>query len=34
MFIEAIIREDAKDGPRLTPDSIPDTEQLAPEDNE
>jgi hypothetical protein len=34
MFIEAIIREDAKDGPRLTPDSIPDTEQLAPEAKE
>jgi hypothetical protein len=34
MFIEAIIREDAKDAPRLTPDSIPDTEQLAPEGRE
>lgn len=34
LFIEAIIREDAKDGPRLTPDSIPDTEQLAPEAKE
>lgn len=31
MFLELIIREDAKSGPRITPDSIPDTELLAPE---
>jgi hypothetical protein len=31
MFLELIIREDAKGGPRITPDSAPDTELLAPE---
>jgi len=31
MFLELIIREDVKSGPRITPDSIPDTELLAPE---
>jgi hypothetical protein len=31
MFLELIIREDVKSGPRITPDSLPDTEQLAPE---
>ncbi len=31
LFIEAIIREDARHGPGLTPDSLPDVEQLAPE---
>jgi hypothetical protein len=34
MFLELIIREDVKSGPRLTPDSIPDTELLAPESKE
>lgn len=32
MFLDLIIREDVKSGPRITPDSIPDTELLAPED--
>jgi len=31
MFLELIIREEVKSGPRITPDSIPDTELLAPE---
>jgi hypothetical protein len=31
MFLELIIREDLKSGPRITPDSLPDTELLAPE---
>ncbi len=31
MFLELIIREDVKGGPRITPDSAPDTELLAPE---
>ncbi len=31
MFLELIIREDVKTGPRITPDSAPDTELLAPE---
>jgi hypothetical protein len=31
MFLDLIIREDLKNGPRITPDSIPDTELLAPE---
>jgi hypothetical protein len=31
MFLELIIREDLKDGPRITPDSQPDIEVLAPE---
>lgn len=30
MFIELIIREDVRDGARITPDSRPDTELLAP----
>jgi hypothetical protein len=34
MFLELIIREDVKSGPRITPDSIPDTELLAPENEE
>ncbi len=34
MFLDLIIREDVKSGPRITPDSIPDTELLAPEDRE
>ena len=34
MFLELIIREDLKSGPRITPDSTPDTELLAPENNE
>lgn len=34
MFLELIIREDVKSGPRITPDSLPDTELLAPEDKE
>ncbi len=31
MFLELIIREDLKAGPRITPDSAPDTELLAPD---
>jgi hypothetical protein len=31
MFLELIIQEDLKSGPRITPDSLPDTELLAPE---
>jgi hypothetical protein len=31
MFLELIIREDLKSGPRITPDSMPDTELLVPE---
>jgi hypothetical protein len=31
MFLELIIREDVKAGPTITPDSLPDTELLAPE---
>ncbi len=31
MFLELIIREDLKNGPRITPDSSPDTEMLVPE---
>lgn len=31
MFLELIIREDLKSGPRITPDSAPDIEILAPE---
>ena len=31
MFLELIIREDVKTGPRITPDSMPDTELLAPD---
>ncbi len=31
MFLELIIREDVKTGPRITPDSAPDTELLAPD---
>ena len=34
MFLELIIREDVKGGPRITPDSLPDTELLAPENKE
>jgi hypothetical protein len=34
MFLELIIREDLKSGPRITPDSVPDTELLAPETRE
>jgi hypothetical protein len=34
MFLELIIREDVKSGPRITPDSLPDTELLAPENEE
>jgi hypothetical protein len=34
MFLELIIREDVKSGPRITPDSMPDTELLAPESKE
>jgi len=34
MFLELIIREDVKSGPRITPDSKPDTELLAPESRE
>jgi hypothetical protein len=30
MFIELIIREDLRDGPRILPDTPPDTELLAP----
>jgi len=33
MFIELIIREDLKDGVRLSPDTPPDTELLAPADH-
>jgi hypothetical protein len=32
MFLELIIREDLKSGPRITPDSLPDTELLTPEE--
>ncbi len=32
MFLELIIREDLKDGPRVTPDSKPDLRRLTPED--
>jgi len=31
MFLDLIIREDLKSGPRITPDSAPDIEILAPE---
>ena len=31
MFLELIIREDLKDGPRVTPDSKPDIEVLMPD---
>jgi hypothetical protein len=31
MFLELIIREDVRTGPRITPDSMPDTELLAPD---
>jgi len=31
MFLELIIREDVKTGLRITPDSMPDTELLAPD---
>ncbi len=31
MFLDLIIREDLKSGPRITPDSAPDLELLAPE---
>ncbi|MDD5562998.1 MAG: hypothetical protein PHQ91_04720 [Thermoanaerobaculaceae bacterium] len=31
MFLELIIREDLKSGPRITPDSAPDLESLVPE---
>ncbi len=31
MFLELIIREDLKADPRITPDSAPDTELLAPD---
>jgi hypothetical protein len=31
MFLELIIREDLRSGPRITPDSSPDIEVLAPE---
>jgi hypothetical protein len=31
MFLELIIREDLKSSPRITPDSAPDIEILAPE---
>ncbi len=31
MFLDLIIREDLKSGPRITPDSAPDLEILAPE---
>jgi hypothetical protein len=34
MFLELIIREDVRSGPHITPDSLPDTEQLAPENKE
>ena len=34
MFLELIIREDVKGGPRITPDSMPDTELLAPDRRE
>ena len=34
MFLDLIIREDVKSGPRITPDSVPDTELLAPESRE
>lgn len=30
MFLDLIIREDLKDGPRITPDSKPDVEVLTP----
>ncbi|HPW54788.1 MAG: hypothetical protein KA072_06300 [Thermoanaerobaculaceae bacterium] len=32
LFLELIIREDVKNGPRVTPDSRPDHELLAPEE--
>jgi hypothetical protein len=32
MFLELIIREDVKDGPRITPDTPPDHALLAPEE--
>jgi hypothetical protein len=32
MFLELIIREDLRSGPRITPDSLPDTELLTPEE--
>ncbi len=32
LFLELIIREDVKSGPRITPDSRPDRELLAPEE--
>jgi hypothetical protein len=32
MFLELIIREDLRDGPRITPDTPPDRELLAPEE--
>jgi len=31
MFLELIIREDLRDGPRITPDSKPDLEILTPD---
>ncbi len=31
MFLELIIREDLRSGPRITPDSAPDIELLVPE---
>ena len=31
MFLELIIREDLKEGPRITPDSAPDVEVLTPD---
>lgn len=34
MFLDLIIREDLKSGPRITPDSAPDLEILAPEPEE
>jgi hypothetical protein len=32
MFLELIIREDLKGGPRITPDSMPDSSLLAPDE--
>ena len=32
MFLELLIREDLRDGPRITPDTPPDREILVPED--
>jgi len=32
LFIELIVREDLREGPRITPDTPPDRSFLAPED--